>query len=309
MKKLNHLIFAVILAVSLFSCKKTKVTDLNTTPFILDSGTIVFYSDDYSPYAINIVMQGIDIGSLQNAVSTIPACGANNTITIKWPIGNYQYQGFMLGDKLWQENITVKKDSCIKVFLNKGGNSSIIMNTAVDSFFRFVLNGSSFSYKFPWVAKYTGDPFTTTPIICEPYFNSGNTLRIVARDDYKENQIPYSVPQGFGNGPSSTLPKVELKLNLTGRPIARQQFNSCSSPGQLRIYFCYFSSASSHYGYYGFKSPGDYFNVTITNVTGNSVSGIFQGSLTKFRVQNGQTIIMGRGEITQGFFKTKYLFY
>lgn len=285
------------------SCDKSEIKNIvSPPPVILDSGTVVFYSDDNSVYDIQVQANGTDIGIINTTVSVSPDCGGPGTITIKYPVGTIQYQGLIKGDILWRSSVTVQKNSCTKIFFNKLGDENIIRATPVDSFFSFKLNSSFISFKYPWWGHLTGDAFTTSPTTCQPYL--GPKLFFRAHNQYKE-PFPFSVPQGACTaGPGGNNTNFEFHLKMNNRPIAGQQFTSCN--GQTR--FVASISEQANYGYYAIEAPGDYITLTITNVTGLTVSGTFQGSLTRYKTENCQKIILGRGEITNGNFKTKYKF-
>jgi hypothetical protein len=303
MKKKNRALFLFCIIVLLFSCTKSENSGMvPTAPVILDSGTIVFYSDDNSIYDIDVEVNGNNVGVIRTSVNTTPDCGMAGTITLRYPVGSARYKGLIKGDVLWENSVTVQKDLCTKVFLNKYGDEQIIKATAVDSFFSFRLNNSPVSFKYPWWAHIWGDALSAAPTTCKP--NLGIKLFFRAHNQYRD-PFPYTVPTGTCTaGPGGNNSNFEFHFKMNNRPIAGQQFTSCD--GQTK--FSASISEQANYGYYGIESPGDYITVIITNVTGLTLSGVFHGSLTRYRTQNCQKIILGRGEITNGIFKTKYKF-
>lgn len=302
MKKqsIGFLIISIIILSS--SCKKDLVSIINS-PASLDSGMVMFYSDDNSVYDIQVMLEGTIVGTLTNTITGIPNCGTPGALTKSYPVGDYQYRGLMNGDILWQGNITVQKNGCTKVFFNKQGDDNIIRATPVDSFFSFKLNNNFLSFKYPWWGHLTGDSYSTTVTTCDPYLGAIK-LFFRAHNQYKE-PFPFTVPPGACTaGPGGNNTNFEFHLKMSNRPNVGQQFTSCN--GQMR--FKASISEQANYGFYGIESAGDYITITITSVTGLTISGTFQGSLTRYKTENCQKIILGRGEITNGSFRTKYKF-
>ncbi|MBS1754361.1 MAG: hypothetical protein KF741_03455 [Ferruginibacter sp.] len=303
MAKNKILILGIIIMQVLNSCSKSGIRNIAPSGVILDSGTVVFYSDDNSVYDIDVMLNNNYVGSLKTTISGIPECGTNGTITLRCPVGDYGYTGMIKGDVLWNGKISVEKDGCKKVFFNKQGDNNLIIGTPVDSFFSFRLNNTPLSFKYPWWGHLYADGLTSSQTQCDPYLGLLK-LFFRAHNQYKE-PFPMTVPSGTcTGGPGGNNTNVELHLKMTNRPVTGQQYTSCDG----KMYFRFSISEQSNYGYYGVVNPGDYITITITNVTGLTISGTFQGSLTRYKTQNCQTIILGRGEITNGVFKTKYKF-
>lgn len=305
--KLYILLILSIAGLSIISCTdKGRDIDTIPPPPTIDSGSIMIYSNNNSVYPISVSLNNNSAGTLTTPISVTPICGSNGTITLRLPAGNYYYQGFLAGDKLWQGNAVIKKDSCTPLYLGRNGDSNLIDATPVDSTFSFRINNVPVSFRYPWRSRLIPDGYQVggNGTSCVPLFQTDLKLGIKAYNHYRE-PLPPVVPGGTcSTSPGGNIATFfEFNCKMNNRPIVGQQFSSCT--GQLRFTIS-FGSESPYHGLYGIETAGDYLNLTITNVTGLTVSGTFQGTLTQYKMINCQKVIIGRSTFTNGIFKTKY---
>lgn len=283
-----------------------KGSNLDAPLPILDSGSIMIYTNNNSVYPINVSLNNKPAGTLTTALNGTPSCGSPGSITLRLPAGNYLYQGLLAGDKLWQGNALIKKDSCTVIFLNRNGDSNLIDATPVDSTFSFRINNAPVSFRYPWRGRLIIDGYQVggNGTSCVPLFQTDFKLGLKAYNHYRE-PLPLIVPGGFcSTSPAGNIDTYfEFNCKMNNRPVAGQQYSSCT--GQMRFKIS-FGSESPYHGLYGIETTGDYLNLTITNVTGLTVSGTFEGRLTQYKMINCQKVILGRSVFSNGIFRFKY---
>lgn len=95
----------------------------------INDGNIIFWKNtsmiNCAPVTVKVYIAGDEIGTISKdfePYETVPECGAKNCLTVKYPVGSYDYKAdYYCGNEkvgFWTGSIEIVDNNCTKIYLD-----------------------------------------------------------------------------------------------------------------------------------------------------------------------------------------------